>query len=227
MSIKIIGAGFPRTGTTTLKEALEILGYSKTYHFKDLMMMPHRVRYWKELEEKGATDFDALFEGYQATVDFPGYPYYKILMERYPDAKVILTHRDIEAWHASTTRTIRPVGAHTINDRPELAALLETNERLRNSRDCFEFFSKTYIQKQFAGNFDDFEAAKSVFLNHMEEVKAAVPRDQLLVYDVREGWEPLCNFLEVEVPNVDLPHANKGDNFHMLLEKMIEMAARG
>ncbi len=227
MGIKIIGAGFPRTGTTTLKEALETLGYQKTYHFKDLMMGPDKVRFWEELEATGNTDFDTLFEGCQATVDFPGYPYYKTLMEKYPDAKVILTHRDLDAWHASTTKTIRPVGAHTITSRPELAEKLDTNERLRNTRDCFNFFHNTYIEKQFDGQFDNKAYAQEKFKKHMEEVKAHVPANKLLVYDVKEGWEPLCKFLGVAIPSDPLPHANKGEHFGQMLEKMISMAAMG
>jgi hypothetical protein len=114
MSIQIIGAGFPRTGTTTLKQALQILGYNDTYHFKDLIANSEKLRHWQELEDHGKTDFNRLFEGFKATVDFPGYPYYKILMNQYPEAKVILTTRDVDKWYESTSKTIRKSGPQTL-----------------------------------------------------------------------------------------------------------------
>ena len=106
MPIKIIGAGFPRTGTTTLKRSLEILGYSKTYHMKELIVNPDKLPLWLRLEETGETDWDTLYEGYMATVDFPSYPWYFEHMNHYPDAKVILTVRDFEDWHKSAYSTI-------------------------------------------------------------------------------------------------------------------------
>ena len=90
MSIKIIGAGLPRTGTNTLKQSLEQLGYKHVYHMKELLVNPDKLHLWKTLDETGDTDWDALYEGYDGTVDFPGYPWYKEHMKRYPDAKVIL-----------------------------------------------------------------------------------------------------------------------------------------
>jgi hypothetical protein len=105
--------------------------------------------------------------------------------------------------------------------------LLDSNERLRNTRDCFDFFHNTFIEKQFDGRFDDLEYAKSVFHNHIAEVKAYVPEENLLVFDAREGWGPLCNFLGVEVPSQEFPHANRGENFAKMLEMMISMAAKG
>ena len=94
-------------GVEPLKKALETLGYKDTYHFKDLIANPKKLMHWKELETKGTTDFDKLFDGFKATVDFPGYPYYKILMAQYPEAKVILTTRDVDKWYESTSKTTR------------------------------------------------------------------------------------------------------------------------
>ena len=84
MSIKIIGAGFPRTGTNTLKRSLEILGYEKTYHFKDLILNPENLHYWETLRDTGTTKWDEIYDGYQGSVDFPCYPWYKEHMERIP-----------------------------------------------------------------------------------------------------------------------------------------------
>jgi len=227
MSIQIIGAGFPRTGTTTLKIALESLGYAKTYHFKDLMMRPAYVAHWNELEHTGTTDFDALFDGYAATVDFPGYPYYKIMLERYPDAKVILTKRDFEGWYASVKKTIWLVGPHTITSRPKYLFNMLFNKRMRDTYRCFKFLRGVFFNKQFNHQFDDKAVAESVFNNHIAAVTAAVPKEQLLIYDVRDGWEPLCTFLSLEVPKADFPHVNKGENFHDMVEHMLREAAKG
>ena len=105
MSIKIIGAGLPRTGTNTLKQSLEQLGYKHVYHMKELLVNPDKLHLWKTLDETGDTDWDALYEGYDGTVDFPGYPWYKEHMKQYPDAKVILTVRDFDAWYKSVDST--------------------------------------------------------------------------------------------------------------------------
>ena len=124
MSIKIIGAGFPRTGTNTLKISLEMLGYTKTYHMKELLVHPENLHYWSALDQTGTTKWDELYDGFVATVDFPAYPWYKEHMERYPDAKVILTVRPFEKWYSSiystiwqvaiTLQTVPPISLHTV-----------------------------------------------------------------------------------------------------------------
>jgi Sulfotransferase domain len=200
MSLKIIGAGFPRTGTTTLKKSLEILGFDKTYHFKDLIANPDKLKYWLEIENTGQTDYAQLFDGYMASVDFPGYPYYKLLMEKYPDAKVILTLRDFESWYESNYNTIWQV---------------------QPTNDCLEFMHKTYLVKQFDDNFASKEIAEKKFNAHNNEVNEFVPKEQLLVYEVKNGWEPLCSFLDLPIPDESFPHLNKKENFRAMVEKML------
>lgn len=122
MSIKIIGAGFPRTGTTTLKRSLETLGHNRVYHMKELLVNPDRLQYWKTLDETGTTDWDSLYDGYDATVDFPAYPWYKEHMLQYPDAKVVLTVRDFEDWYKRCCQTAcasRSVRSGTRRKAPE------------------------------------------------------------------------------------------------------------
>ena len=143
MSIQIIGAGFPRTGTTTLKSALQTLGFNDTYHFKDLIANSDKLKYWQELENNGTTDFDALFEGYKATVDFPGYPYYKILMKQYPDAKVILSKRDFDQWYESVNKTIWKAGPQTLVAKLAMLTKMIFNKKLRNTFKCIKFMRRT------------------------------------------------------------------------------------
>ena len=224
MSIKIIGAGFPRTGTTTLKQALETLGYSKTYHFKDLIADPDRLKDWEELETKGHTNFAALFDGFVATVDFPGYPYYKILLEKYPDAKVILTKRKFEAWYESTRKTVWKAGPQTVPAKLAMLLKMLFNQRLRQTFKCIKFMRATYLGKQFDNKFASREHAEKVFYNHIAEVSEYVPKEQLLIYDVAEGWEPLCRFLSCPIPREPFPHLNKKEHFHAMVKGMIQEA---
>lgn len=106
MSIKIIGAGYGRTGTKSLQLALEELGYGKCYHMEELLRNPAGVKHWKDAFDKNGVDWDSLFAEYHSIVDFPGSMYYKELSEHYPDAKVILSVRDAESWYKSTLSTI-------------------------------------------------------------------------------------------------------------------------
>lgn len=200
MSLKIIGAGFPRTGTTTLKQSLEMLGFSKAYHFKDLIADPSKLKYWKEIENTGQTDYEQLFDGCQASVDFPGYPYYKQLMKEYPTAKVVLTLRDFDSWYKSNLNTIWKVPP---------------------KNDCIAFMRDTYLVKQFNGDFASREVAEKVFHAHNNEVIEFVPKEHLLVYEVKNGWEPLCSFLNLPVPSEPFPHLNKKENFNAMLNKML------
>jgi len=222
MSIKIIGAGFPRTGTTTLKRSLEILGYSKTYHMKELLVNPDKLPLWLKLEETGETDWDKLYDGYMATVDFPSYPWYFEHMNHYPDAKVILTVRDFEAWHKSAHSTIYQAGPQNFSEKIQMLIRIFTNPRLAKVVNCIKFVKRQFWAKQFEGRFLDKEFAEKIWFEHIEEVKAKVPADRLLVYDVRDGWEPLCTFLGKPVPSEPLPHLNKKENFKTMLAELMK-----
>lgn len=217
MSIKIIGAGLPRTGTNTLKASLEKLGYSKTYHMKELLAHPENLHYWLTLKETGTTNWDELYNGYQATVDFPAYPWYKEHMKRYPEAKVILTVRPFEKWYTSLHGTIWQAGPQTLGQKLSMISKLLFNSRLRSVIKCVKFAKSSIFEKHLQGKFADKGFAEEIFNKHTEDVKASVPSDKLLVYDVRDGWEPLCSFLNVPEPSEPLPHLNKKENFKEML----------
>lgn len=222
MALKVIGAGFPRTGTSSLKVALEKLGYSKCYHMKELIVAPENLHYWLDLKNKRTTDFDALFEGYQASVDFPGYPYYKELMAQYPDAKVILTVRPFEKWYASVNATVRKAGPQTIGEKLGMLVQLPFNARLRKVKNVIGFFHGIFWGEEFDHKFDDKAVAEKAFNDHIESVKAYVPEDKLLVYQITDGWEPLCEFLGHPVPDEPIPHANKKENFKEMLQQLMK-----
>jgi len=227
MSIKIIGAGFPRTGTMTLKSVLEVLGYNQTYHYKDLLDHPERLYYWKTLVEHGATDFTALFSCYQATVDFPGFPHYKVLAEQYPSAKVILTTRPFEEWYQSTYSTIwqRKVDAEHTNASQSNNTTTKTLIRKQKAA-CVQFVRESYLHDQFDGQFDNKDYVEKIFYRHHQQVLAAIPQERLLIYEVKDGWEPLCDFLEIPVPQSAFPHLNKKEDFHAMVNKMIQATSK-
>ena len=220
MSIKIIGAGLPRTGTNTLREALEILGFSKTYHMKHLLVHPEDLHYWATLKATGTTDWEALYDGYQATVDFPCYPWYKEHMKQYPDAKVILSLRPFEKWYTSYHSTIWKAQNPPEAERAAMGERIAADPRLQSVMKVMGFSKQVMSQDHFQGKFLDKEFMEKLFNEYNEEVKGYVPADKLLVFDVTEGWEPLCKFLNAEVPNEPLPHTNKKEDFHTMVAEL-------
>lgn len=222
MSIKIIGAGLPRTGTNTLKESLEKLGYKKTYHMKELLVHPENLQYWQTLKETGTTNWDQLYNGYQATVDFPAYPWYKEHMKQYPDAKVILTVRPFDKWHSSVFSTIWQAGPQNLPEKLKMIAKLIMNPRLRKVISCVKLAKEMIFKVHFQGKFEDKIEAEKIFNQHIENVKAHVPADKLLIFDVSEGWGPLCKFLGVPEPNEPIPHLNKKENFKEMLGHLMK-----
>ena len=225
MPIKIIGAGFPRTGTNTLKQALEQLGYSKTYHFKEMIAKPTDLQYWLTLEETGSTNWDELYEGYEASVDLPAYPWYLEHMEKYPEAKVILTVRPFDKWYDSLYNTIYKAGPQTLPEKLAMISKLLFNPGVRKMVKCVKFAKRRIFEVELQGKFEDKAFAEKVFNDHIAKVKATVPAEKLLVYDVRDGWAPLCKFLGVPEPKEALPHLNKKENFKTMLAEMMASAA--
>jgi len=221
MSIKVIGAGFPRTGTNTLRESLELLGFNKTYHMKQLLVHPENLHYWTRLSETHTTDWEGLYGGYQATVDFPCYPWYKEHMKQYPNAKVILSVRPFEDWYTSFYYTIWQAQNPPEEQRMEMAERVASDPRLQAVLKVMGFAKQTINEGHFQGKFLDKDFMEKVFNEHNEEVKNYVPANKLLVYDVCEGWEPLCKFLDVKVPDEPLPHTNKKEDFHVMVAELM------
>jgi hypothetical protein len=196
--LNVIGAGFGRTGTMSLKTALDQLGCGPCYHMIEVFAHPEHIATWQAAAEGQPVDWEALFEGYQAAVDWPACTFYRQLMELYPQAKVVLTVRDAERWYESVCNTIlrATTDGSTEGLPPEMA-------RQRRMVDTLVW------QRTFGGRFEDKQHAIAVFEQHRREVEETVPRERLLVYDVREGWEPLCRFLGVAVPaGVPFPALN-------------------
>jgi hypothetical protein len=205
MTLKVIGAGFGRTGTLSLKGALEMLGYVKTHHMAEVLPSKVQVGLWHDIAMGKKPAWDAIFDGYQASVDFPSSGYYRELLAEYPDAKVVLTVRDVDSWYRSATDTIFAFG-HAVP-----AWLKFFVPRVRRA---LEMVDACVWQRVFQGRFADETYAKQVFVDHIEAVKTHVPVDQLLIFEVKEGWQPLCQFLGCQVPDAEFPNLNDTNEFN-------------
>jgi hypothetical protein len=222
MKLKVIGAGGPRTGTASLKDALEILGFGKTFHMERLFNHPDEVKYWHELFDTGKTDFDKLFNGFASTVDFPGYLNYKILLEKYPAAKVILTERDPNEWYESAINTVHAATPQTIGQKLNILKKMIFSARFRKISKSFLLVEKYLWKGQYRGQFKNKELALQIYNDFNEEVKNHVKADQLLCYKISDGWGPLCEFLDVPVPNAEFPNKNKRKEFKEQMKHMME-----
>ncbi|KAF0701336.1 Aste57867_8187 [Aphanomyces stellatus] len=203
MPIEIVGCGFGRTGTTSLKLALQQLGYP-TYHMVDLKLNEDEdfVK-WKRIADKNGatTDWGDLFTPangrppYRATVDWPSTTYYESILAQYPHAKVILTVRDSpEQWLASVEATIAAPG------RTQSAAMEALKRQIIWDHPAM-----------FGGKFPDNGIA--VYNAWIEHVKSHVPSERLLILNVKDGWRPLCEFLGLPVVQGPFPHANDRESF--------------
>jgi hypothetical protein len=206
--LKVIGAGFGRTGTLSIKVALEELGFAPCYHMSEVFDHPKHVPLWDAASRGETVNWRELFKGYQATVDWPSCTFYKELMKVYPDAKVLLTVRNAEKWYESAQSTIFQVVSR--ESSPFSGLLLRL--LFPHMRQTVEMMKTLIWEGTFNGNFADKHYAIETFNQHIEEAKKYVPPEQLLVYDVKEGWEPLCAFLGVEVPR-DKPFPHLNDRF--------------
>lgn len=194
MPLEVIGAGFGRTGTESMKRALEMLGLGPCYHMYEVL--PHKARYehWLEVYKNGAAPrWDETFAGYRATVDWPAAHYWRELAAHYPDAKILLTIRDSEAWYASMENTILSLMRDPVAN-PGMA------QALRHA--------------VFGGEVDDKAHVIDTYERHIAEVQAALGPDRLLTYHLGSGWEPLCSFFGVPVPGQPYPKGNEAEEFH-------------
>jgi hypothetical protein len=209
--MKVIGAGLPRTATTTQAIAFEKLGFGHCYHMRDLMMdFAAGLTLW-EAVARGEPDWDAIFGEHEASVDWPGAFFYRELADAYPEAKVVLSIRDPESWEKSVLDTIwdslygHSLMAHLAKARelvdPDWRAYLQLMRRMWAAQGVF---SGTELRP---GQLADAVA------RYQEQVQRNIPEDRLLVWSVQEGWEPLCRFLEVDVPDAQFPRLNDSKMF--------------
>jgi hypothetical protein len=195
MALKVIGAGLGRTGTLSLKLALKHLGLGPCYHMTEIMSAGReRLPLWLQVV-RGAPDWDAIFEGFASTVDYPTCTYWRELAERYPQAKVILSTRAAEGWFDSVHRTIfSPEHIEKIGQGP------------------VSEFMQGAVVGAFADHINDRDFMVDYFHRWEDDVIASLPPERLLVHQLGEGWEPICTFLGVPVPTEPYPRVNTSED---------------
>lgn len=193
MALEVIGAGFGRTGTDSMKLALEALGVGPCHHMSEVTAESGQRDAWRALAKGAAPHWDRIFAGYRAAVDWPAAFYWRALAAHYPQAKVLLTLRSAESWYQSMCNTIIPV-VETSEDRDSLGVSL-------------------VAEQVFDGRLRDRDHAIAVFERNTAEVQAAIPAERLLVFHLGDGWAPLCRFLGKPLPDGPFPRSNSTAEF--------------
>lgn len=201
MPLRVVGAGFGRTGTKSLKNALELLGCGPCHHMFEVRENPDQMPYWEAAVRGEKMDWDAVFAGYNACVDWPSAAFWRELSDHFANAKVLLSVRPAEAWVKSIHATIYASLMRWADD-PE--------GRARNRR---EMAYDLIMRQTFDGKLGDAGHARSVYEAHIAEVQRTIAPERLLTYDVAEGWDPLCAFLDVPVPDEPFPFTNTTAEF--------------
>jgi hypothetical protein len=210
--MKVIGAGFGRTGTMSLKAALEQLGFGPCFHMVDLIQRPERAPVWRAALDGGPADWDALLDGCEATVDWPGCTFYRQLLASCPDARVLLTVRDPQAWYGSMLNTL-----YAVREAMRDGGLASDEAQLEAPDPVVEVVDRLIWEGTFGGRFLDRRHAIAALERHNEAVKATVPEERLLVHEIQEGWEPLAGFLGVDVPDAPFPRLNDTHAFRAMV----------
>lgn len=211
--MKLINAGLGRTGTTSLKAALETLGYAPVFHTTDLFTSPKDIDVWETAMKGERVDWRTFFAPY-AVADWPAAFFYGDIIRVHPEAKVMVSVRDPVGWFKSIQGTLKQVRS------------LKPIPQVRRAQGFLEAALNTF----FEGKAEDKAYMMDFFERHTESVKAYVKTNRgaenVLVYDVREGWEPLCAFLEVEVPKQPYPRLNQRESFRELATKLFTSSPR-
>ncbi len=202
MPLKIIGSGFGRTGTKSTKDALEILEFGPCHHMYEVIGDPSQVAIWQAIAAGESPDWEQVFAGYVSQVDWPGAQVWQQTMAVSPDAKVLYTETPEEKWAASFANTI---GKLMVNFRD-----MPLPPHIHNMMDACDTM---IMAPHFKGRPDDPDIVLAAYQKHNADVRALVPPERLLVFDVAEGWVPLCAFLDVPVPDQPFPHMNLRADF--------------
>jgi hypothetical protein len=209
MTLQIVGTGLGRTGTLSLKGALETLGFGPCHHMVEVFQHKETMPLWIEAG-KGRARWDEIFAGYRSAVDYPAARFWREITAHYPDAKVIHTTRDPERWFESVNATIFA---------PRSMALTGGEDPV-----MAEFFAT--VVSEYAGRTADRDFMVDYFKAHDERVKAEISPDRLMIFDAAEGWAPLCDFLGVPVPDAPYPKVNTTEEFRARSAKMREEAEK-
>lgn len=200
MTLDIIGTGFGRTGTDSMRHALNMLGVGPTHHMLEIGQETEMSAHWRALINGAQPEWETLFAGYSACVDWPSAHYWRSLIEVYPQAKVLLTMRSAESWWTSFEATILKV--------------------IKTSDDPAGFATRLVAEQVFGGRPDDRDHAIATFNRNVEEVIETVDPARLLIHNLGDGWGPLCDWLGVPVPDAAYPSGNNPKDFAGHVKKM-------
>ncbi|HEV3132066.1 MAG TPA: sulfotransferase [Acidimicrobiales bacterium] len=193
MPVRMIGAGLGRTGTMSLKVALEVLLAGPCYHMLAVRERPEDPDVWGDAYEGRLPDWHKFFDGFQAAVDWPAAPFWKELSEAFPDAPILLSVRDPDAWWKSASNTI--------------FIAVETYFKPDAPNDGWTRMGRGMMER-FTPSWRDESAAKAAYLAHNDHVRTTAPRHRLVEWHPGDGWEPICSSLGMEVPDHPFPHVN-------------------
>jgi len=202
MTLEVVGAGLGRTGTNSLQLALERLLGAPCYHMMEVFGHPEHIPRWHRAVEGDLPDWDDLFTGYRAAVDWPVAAFWREISEVYPNAPVLLSSRDSESWWQSASSTI-----FTLSSREQ-----PTEEPFASQMRM----AIAMLDQRFTPGWRDEATAKAAFGRHNDDVRASVPADRLVEWQPGDGWEPLCPALGVAVPDEPFPHVNTTSDFRTM-----------
>jgi len=194
MALSVIGAGFGRTGTESMKRALEQLGLGPCHHMYEVIGDPRQKAIWRSIASGNAHDWDEVFTDFHSAVDWPSAFFWRELAEHFPRAKILLTVRSAESWYASMEKTI-------------FKSLAESSDRESVG-------IKLIAERVFGGRLDDRGHAISIYEKNIADVQVAFAPDRLLTYHLGEGWDRLCPFLGVPIPDAPFPRTNSTAEFN-------------
>ena len=199
--LKVIGAGFGRTGTHSLGSAFEKLGYGPCYNLLEVTGQTDQTEVWKDAMDGKSVDWDQIFASYNSAVEWPTIAFLPEILEHYPEAKIILTLRDPESWFESANTTIF--------DALELSA----HNPYPGQRESGEMKRRLILERTFSGRHREKEYSLEVYRRHQQHVIDLVPPERLLQFHIKDGWEPLCEFLEQPAPEEPFPRLNAKTEF--------------
>jgi len=218
MPLRVIGAGKGRTGTVSLKLALERLGFGPCYHMSELMQKPQHWPTWERVFDEQPINWEDIYKDYLAAVDTPTDAFYRDLAAFYPEAKLILTVRDPESWYRSVSATVwsDDVQSRLLRSGPAAGVMMK----------LVAYYARHTGLQLGPGKMPTREQAVTDFVQHNEAVRREFTSERLLVYEANQGWDPLCKFLNVPVPDAPFPHTNTTEEFQARIRDLQSRASR-
>ena len=210
MPLKVIGSGLGRTGTLSLKAALEHIGFGPCHHMSEVIGNTAQIDLCSDVAV-GNPDYNAIFTGFQSAVDFPVAAYWQEVLAANPDARVVLCQRDPAEWYESFSQTILPL-------------IMDKSKWPKAATPWFKMIEKVIIGKALKGRMDK-DGILAAYRDNETAVRALAKTGRALIFQTREGWLPLCTFLGTEVPVEPYPKSNERKEFFSNVKSGTEATA--